>query len=180
VFKLVKNAKSVEGKEIAMEPKPDLDPELAAPLRTRYLSARTCWLLLLLAFVAGLTLFSVRTAPGTQAIAGGAVPVLTGNRLSIQYAAPGAATTVVIRPEPGDHFVAVASPAIDPQMVHRAPEGIDDAMVIPSPGSQFASPGLVAPRGVVPGQPGLRPGSPYPTVPDAPIMPPEREPTEPQ
>ena len=131
--------------------------------------------------MAGLTLFSVRTAPGTQAIAGGAVPVLTGNRLSIQYAVPVRRTTLVIRPQPGDHFVAVASEAIDPQMVHRGRAvGIDDAMVIPSPGSQFASPGLVAPRGVVPGQPGLWPGSPYPTVPDAPIMPPEQEPTEPQ
>ena len=88
MFMLVKYAKSVEREEIAMEPKPDLDPELAGPLRPRYLPARTCWLLLLLACVAGLTLFSVRTAPGTQAIAGGAVPVLTGNRLSIQYAAP--------------------------------------------------------------------------------------------
>ena len=46
---LVKYAKSVEREEIAMEPKPDLDPELAGPLRPRYLPARTCWLLLLLA-----------------------------------------------------------------------------------------------------------------------------------
>ncbi len=163
-----------------MEPKPDLDPELAGPLRTRYLPARTRWLLLLLALVAGLTLFSLKPGRGSQTIAGGVVPVLTGKRLSIQYAAPGAPAASVIRPQPDDHFVRLASPAIDPEMVHRAPAGIDEAMVIPSPEPQFASPELVAPQGAIPGQPGLLPGSPYRTVPDAPNTPPRQVPTEPQ
>jgi hypothetical protein len=163
-----------------MKPKPDVDSEFAAPSRQTYPLARTCGLLFLLALIACLTLRSLRTASAPPAIMPGAAPVLTANGLTIQPAAQ-LPPARLARPQPSDHFVVMASPAIDPQMVHRAPVEIDQAMVFPTPDRESVSPGFVAPQGVIPEQPEAAPIlPPYRAVPDPQVLPQAPAPTNPR
>ena len=55
---------------------------------------------------------------------------------------------------PGEHFVVMAGPGIDPQMVHKAPVDIDEEMVIRPADQRAPSPFMIVPPG---GQPGLVP-----------------------
>ena len=112
-----------------MKPKPEFDPDLAAPSRPRRPLARICGLLLLLAVVSVLALRSSRPARARQTIAPGVAPLLAANGLLILQPAPGAPIRLYRTPQ-DDRLVMMASPAIDPNMVHPAPKGIDEAMVI--------------------------------------------------
>ncbi len=154
-----------------MNPKPIFDPdfdhEAVVSWKRRLAAGRVCVLLLLLALVAGLGLFSLRQGAVLPATAFGAMPVLTANRLTFVQGVPGA-PVLVPRAQPRDRFVVVANPAIDPQMVHRAPTGIDEKMVVPSRDRQADSivDGGVPPEYFrVPLAPQVVPEAPAPTEP---------------
>jgi hypothetical protein len=83
-----------------------------------------------------LVLANTNPAPGSPMIAQALVPAPARGSLAVQQPAPD--TPLRLMPAPGDHFLWVASPAIDPDMVHAAPEGIDEAMVLPARDSEAA------------------------------------------
>jgi hypothetical protein len=132
-----------------MKPKSEFDPDLAKlPWRFNPL-ARARWLLILAVVAAVLALIPTRPTRSPQVFAQRATPVLTAHRMALQQPAP-APPNAVTRPRPGEHFVVMASPSIDPQMVHRAPAGIDEAMVVRPPDQRVMFPLGVASQ---PGEP---------------------------
>ncbi len=138
-----------------MKPKSDLDPDFATAQRFRRTRGRTRWLLAVAAVAAVLALILARQTGSQPASVPSATPVLTGEHARVLQPAPD-------QPEPGtrpqapDHFIVMASPSIDPGMVQRAPSGLDDAMVVPTPEALATPPFVVVPQ----------PGPPvYPPVP---------------
>ena len=160
-----------------MKPKPEFDPDLAAPSRPRRPLARICGLLLLLAVVSVLALRSSRPARARQTHRAGRGSPPGGQRPVDPAAGTGGAIRLYRTPQ-DDRLVMMASPAIDPNMVHPAPKGIDEAMVIATLDQQAAAPARVTPPAALPGQPGLFPGQPYPGLPDAPTTPQALRPTK--
>jgi hypothetical protein len=152
-----------------MKPKLDLDPDFAAPPPRRYALVRTFGLLSIFALMPSFALLSSRaTLSAPQVLAQGAGNVPTLARLMIRQPVPGAPVEL-LKPQPLDHFVVIASPAIDPQMVRRAPVGIDDGMVIRPRDDQAAPRRLVGPNGAAPPRYFEAPGGT--TVPDGQIAP---------
>jgi hypothetical protein len=127
-----------------MKREPNLDPDFAAPAQKRSRLARTCLPLLLVVLVVVLAWLSLRTAAGPQALAPRAVAIPAAHRQVFLQPIPGAQNKMLIR-QPGNHFVVIASSAIDPRMVLPAPEGIDAAMVVPARDRQAAPPAVPAP-----------------------------------
>jgi hypothetical protein len=109
----------------------DHDPDFVAFPRPKFRRTRTCALLLILALFVGLSLLSLRAASVTQPVAVGALPVPTARGLTTAQVASGPPVRM-LTPQPGDRFVVVANPAIDQEMVHPAPAGIDEGMVVPA------------------------------------------------
>jgi hypothetical protein len=126
-------ANSLERKEIAMKPKPEIDPDFAtAPWRS---IPRTIarWLLIFVVITAGIALIPAEPTRPPQASAqasaqAAATPAPENLKLTLQQPPP-ASPAKVAGPQPRADFVVMASPSIDPQMVHPAPEGIDEGMV---------------------------------------------------
>ncbi len=113
-----------------MNPTADLDPDFVAKPPPEHRRAHMWRLLLLFAIASGAALFSLSTTlTPPQVIAQSPVPVLAPIRLTIPQAGPSMPLGELV-PQPHDHFVIIASPAIDPQMVRRAPAEIDEAMVV--------------------------------------------------
>jgi hypothetical protein len=114
------------------------DPDFAALPRQKCRRAGI-WRLVILCSI--LTAFAIpialaKRAPGSPVIRQALVPAKARAVPAIRQPVPGTAPGLM--PQPGDHFVWVASPAIDPSMVHAAPEGIDEEMVIPARDSEVA------------------------------------------
>ncbi len=103
-------------------------PDFAADPRFPSGLVRVASILVLAAIVIGLTLFATKPAPVPQALAHDAIPVLTGNSLVLTEPAEAEANRS-LKPQSSDAFELMADPSIDPKMVVRAPQGIDDAMV---------------------------------------------------
>jgi hypothetical protein len=184
-----------------MKPKPDFDPDFVGPSSRTFPLEASCGLFLLLAVVAGSTIFSIRVVRAHQPISQVAVLFFTSDRPPIQQMAPTARITVIATQSRGhsfqqtaprapvtvfapqardnfvfalqsrDHFVVMSNTEIDRQMIHRPPEGIDEGMVIPVRDGRLVPRGLVAPERSAPGEPGLSPEHPYGTAPDEPLAP---------
>ncbi len=114
------------------------DPDFAALPRQKCARAGI-WRLVIL--VSLFTAFAIpialaKRAPGSPLIRQALIPakarVVPAIRQPLPRTAPG------LMPQSGNHFVWVASPAIDPSMVHPAPEGIDEEMVMPARDSESA------------------------------------------
>ncbi len=110
----------------------EFDPDFAGTPQPKCRRLRV-WRLVILCFL--LSAFAIpialaKRAPGSPVIKHALIPakarVVPAIRQPVPDTAPG------LMPLPGDHFVWLANPAIDPSMVHAAPEGIDDEMVIPA------------------------------------------------
>jgi hypothetical protein len=143
--------KSARGRELAMKSKHDLDPDFAAPSSRRHALAWLLGLFSIFALVASLTLLSstvALTAPH-RVLAQGAGSVTKAARPKIRQRVSAAPIRVMTR-QPGDHFVVIASPTIDPEMIRRAPAGIDEGMVVRPRDAQPALPPTVGPNGAVP------------------------------
>jgi hypothetical protein len=143
--------KSARGRELAMKPKHDLDPDFAAPSSRRHALAWLLGLFSIFALVASLTLLSstvALTAPH-RVLAQGAGSVTKAAKPKIRQRVSAAPIRVMTR-QPGDHFVVIASPTIDPEMVRRAPAAIDEGIVVRPRDAQPALPPTVGPNGAVP------------------------------
>ncbi len=113
-----------------MKPTAHFDPDFVAKPPPEHRRAQMWRLLLLLAIASGAALFLLSTTlTPPQVIAQNAGPVLAPISLTIPQADPSIPLGEFV-PQPHDHFVIAASPAIDPQMVRRAPAEIDEAMVV--------------------------------------------------
>jgi hypothetical protein len=112
-----------------MKPKPDIEPDFAlAPWRS---IPRTVarWLLIFAVITGAIALIPAEPTPAPRAFAQGGPPAPQNLRLTLQQPPPAPPAAVAV-PQPRDGFVVMASPSIDPLMVHPAPEGIDERMVV--------------------------------------------------
>jgi hypothetical protein len=134
---------------MAMKPKCNFDHDFANPSWRWKPLARARWLLLIAVVAALLAVIPTRTTRSPQVFAQGAKPVLAAHRVKVQQPAP-SPLVALIRPEPAEHFTVMARPSIDPEMVHRAPAGIDEAMVVQRPDQRALPPLVIAPQ---PGEP---------------------------
>ena len=108
----------------------DADPDFVTTPPRKHRRPRILGLLLFLALAAAVALYSVSaTLAPSRAIAQTQSPVFKPVTLTTQQPDPNMPLRAAI-PDPADHFVVTASPLIDPEMVHPAPAGIDEAMVV--------------------------------------------------
>jgi hypothetical protein len=121
-----------------MELTAEFDPDFVAMPRPKCRRIRIWRLVILCAPLAALALALASTsqAPGSPIIAQAVVPGQPPLRSPMRQ--PGSVSPLRLIPVPGDRFVWMASPAIDPEMVHAAPDGIDEAMVLPARDSEPA------------------------------------------
>jgi hypothetical protein len=121
-----------------MKPTAEFDPHFVAMPGPKCRRIRLWRLSLLCAPVAALALVLANTnrAPGSPIIAQALVPGQPPLRSPMRQ--PGSGSPLRLIPVPGDRFVWMASPAIDPEIVHAAPDGIDEAMVLPARDSEPA------------------------------------------
>ena len=141
-----------------MKPKSDIELDFATARRHWIPLTRSRWLLFFAMIAGALTLISARPPQSPQVFAHGGAPVRTAHRVALQQRAPAPPVALTI-PQPVDQFVVMASPKIDPGMVHQAPAGIDEAMVVPSPGQRVTPPAVIAPQSGDPGYLPVPPGS---------------------
>jgi hypothetical protein len=116
----------------------EFDPDFTGTPQPKCRRIRV-WRLVILCSL--LTAFAIpialaKRAPGSPVIRQALIPAKPRVVPAIRQAGPG--TPFALTPVPGNHFVWVASPAIDPNMVHPAPEGIDEGMVMPARDSEAA------------------------------------------
>ncbi len=110
----------------------EFDPDFVAVPRPKCRRIRIWRLVILSAPLAALALAFANTnpAPGSPMIAQALVPAPA--RVGLSNLQAGSDSSLRLTAVPGDHFIWLASPAIDPEMVHVAPKGIDEEMVIPA------------------------------------------------
>jgi hypothetical protein len=115
----------------------EFDPDFVATPRPKCRGIRVWRLVILCAPLTALALAlaSTNPAPGSP-IAQPRVPAPRRPNPASPHGGP--VTPLRLTAVAGGHFVWVASPAIDPNMVHVAPEGIDEAMVLPARDSEAA------------------------------------------
>jgi len=128
-----------------MKPKSDFDPDFASPPRPRATLGRNPWLLMLTWLGGTLTLVVLASPRSHPAPPRNTMPWLRPSHAALSQPVPRRALNLA-NSQPSDHFVTMADPSVDPEMVRAAPEGIDDAMVVPPQGRAGAVPFLVAPR----------------------------------
>jgi hypothetical protein len=127
-----------------MKPKPDIDPDFATARWGSMPRTVARWLLIFVLATGALAIIPAEPTKAPQAFAQGAIPAPGSLRLTIQQPAPELPITIT-EPQPRDGFVVMASRSIDPQMVHAAPAGIDESMVVRLPSRRATSPILVMP-----------------------------------
>jgi hypothetical protein len=127
-----------------MKLKPGIDPDFAITPRRSMPRILARWLLIFVLALGALALIPAEPTKAPQAFAQGAIPAPGSLRLTLQQPAPAPPITVT-GPQPRDGFVVMASPSIDPQMVHAAPAGIDETMVVNLRSRRAMSPILVMP-----------------------------------
>ena len=112
-----------------MKPNTENDPDFACRPCSKTTSVRTRWPLVLLAVTATLTLvFATSTRSGPAPLRN-SMPWLRPSRVALSQPVPRRAINLT-NSQPSDHFVMMADPSNDAEMVHRVPEGFDDAMVV--------------------------------------------------
>jgi hypothetical protein len=128
-----------------MKPKSEIDPDFAtSPWRSiRRTVAR--WLLIFAVLSGAIALIPAEPTRAPQAFAQGGAIVPSAVGLTLQQPPP-APQIAVAEPQPQDGFVVMASPSIDPQMVHPAPAGIDEKMVAHLRSRRATPPVLIVPR----------------------------------
>lgn len=136
-----------------MKLKSDLDPDFATDVRHSKSRTPTRRLLVLAAIAAVLGLSLASQMQSSPFVVQGARPVATAQRVRLPQPAPDQPGTVA-GSQARDHFVAMANPSIDPGMVHRAPSGLDEAMVVRIPDASGTPPLDIVPQ---PGEPVLPP-----------------------
>lgn len=122
-----------------MKPKFDFAPDFASPSRPRATLGRKPWVLILIVLAGPFTLAVVASTRSHPAPIRNTMPWLEPARPALVQPVPGRALNPR-NSQRGDHFVMMADPSIDGEMVHAAPEGIDDGMVVPRQGRAGAVP----------------------------------------
>jgi hypothetical protein len=147
-----------------MKPKSGFDPEFAAESRPRPWSIRLTGLLMILVIVLGLALVNISIRRPRPLLHGRAGPYFLPTLALTEQPGQVVLTSRLLAQE-SEHFVIMAPPEIDPEMVVPAPSEIDQAMVItPSSGQapQVLTVPPLAPEAVAPENPWSVPNRPAP------------------
>jgi hypothetical protein len=131
-----------------MKPNDFIDPHFSTVSWYRRPQPYVRWLLILTVVAGAVALIPDKTARAPRVFAQDVVPApgpVPVPLVALRDQPKPAAPVMPTAPEPSDRFVVNAGESIDPEMVHPAPQGIDEAMVVRRPDRRALPRVVIAP-----------------------------------